>query len=464
MEKNTLSKTLTTKDTLALAFGCMIGWGWVVLAGNWIEKGGTLGAVGGFIAAGIILCAVALLYAELASAMPKAGGAQNYAMRAFGKPLAFICSWSLIFGYLSITTFEAVALPQVIETVFGELNHVLLWQVAGFDVYLSFALVGAFGSLIMSLINIVGIKTSAVFQTSVTFIILIAGIALASGGFYKGTLNNLQPFYTGGIAASVIAVMVMAPFMMGGFDVIPQAAEEINLPPKKIGNLIVQALIMGTVWYCMIILSVAAILGSQGVFDATLPAIAAARQAWGGWGGQLLIIGGLAGIVTSWNGFFIGGSRAIYALAKAGMLPGMLAKLHPAYKTPYNAILLIGLLGCIAPFFGRQLLVWIANAGSFGLMIAYGSVSLSFIKLRAAEPEMSRPFRVPAGMLIGWIGLIGSIGLCLLYLPWSSGALVWPYEWIILIAWYAFGLVCLSIAIKGQREKESGDYLHAPSE
>lgn len=443
MENNKLAKALTTKDTLALAFGCMVGWGWVVLVGEWITKGGTLGAIGGFVAASVVLCIVALLYAELASAMPEVGGAQVYGMRAFGKPMAFLCSWSLIFLYVSITAFEAVALPQVTEYIVGDLDSVRLWRVAGFDVFLSFALVGAAGSIFMTVLNIYGAKTSAVFQTSVTCVILIAGVVLALGAFSEGSTANTQPLFVGGITASVAAVMVMAPFMMGGFDVIPQAAEEINLPPQKIGRLIVYALVMGAVWYCLIILSVALLFNGEQILGVSLPAVEAAAKAWGGWGAQLLVIGGLAGIVTSWNGFFIGGSRAIYALANSGMLPRSLGKLHPKYKTPYNAIILIGVIGCVAPFFGRQLLVWIANAGSFGLVIAYMGVALSFIQLRRKAPDMKRPFKTPGGVVTGWIGFVGTVGLLLLYMPGSPGALLWPNEWIIVLGWYVFGGGCL---------------------
>lgn len=451
-----LEKNLSTKDTLALAFGCMVGWGWVVLVGVWVAKGGSIGAVGGFVAASAILLVVALLYAELASAMPLAGGAQVYSWRAFGDIGAFVCGWSLIFAYVSITTFEAVALPQVIEYLVGDLNQVALWSIAGKQVYLSFAAVGVFGSVLMGVINIVGVKTSAVLQTTVTLVILLAGVLLMTGAVTKGDMANLDPWFVGGSAAGIMAVMVMAPFLMGGFDVIPQAAEEINLPPRKIGHLIVYAVVMGGVWYCCIILAVAMIFDGEQLAAASLPAVDAAEKVWGSWGGTFLILGGLAGIVTSWNGFVMGGSRSIYALAKMGLLPKAFTRLHPKYKTPYNAVLLITLLGCIAPFFGRQIMVWLANAGSFGFMLAYLLVALSFLSLRKNEPNMARPFVVPYGRYLGWLGVIGSLGLCLLYLPISPGALVWPSEWAILIMWYGLGAAAFLAARLGRQPMDLG--------
>ena len=94
----------------------------------------------------------------------------------------------------------------------------------------------------------------------------------------------------------------------------------------------------------------------------------AMTNAWHGkWAGILLVIGGVLGILSSWNAFLIGGSRLLYAMSKAHMLPAFLGKLHPKYKTPKNAILLIGGLATLAPLFGRKMLVWIVDAGGFGL-------------------------------------------------------------------------------------------------
>ena len=94
---------------------------------------------------------------------------------------------------------------------------------------------------------------------------------------------------------------------------------------------------------------------------------------------KVLIIGGMCGIVTSWNSFLIGGSRAMYSMAESYMIPRTFAKLHPKYKTPVNALYLIGILSVLAPLFGRKMLVWIVDAGNFGCCLAYCMVSVSFL-------------------------------------------------------------------------------------
>lgn len=78
-------KGFIEKDIMALAFGAMIGWGWVVLTGPWIQKAGSMGAILAFIIGGIVVLFVGLTYAELTSAMPKCGGDLVFSYRALGK-------------------------------------------------------------------------------------------------------------------------------------------------------------------------------------------------------------------------------------------------------------------------------------------------------------------------------------------------------------------------------------------
>ncbi len=106
------SKVLGQADTLALAFGAMIGFGWIVLTGEFLDGAGTLGAALAFVLGGGIIGLVGLTYAELVTAMPHSGGEHHYVLRAIGSRGAFVCSWFLVLGYLSVVAFEAVALPR----------------------------------------------------------------------------------------------------------------------------------------------------------------------------------------------------------------------------------------------------------------------------------------------------------------------------------------------------------------
>jgi len=105
------------------------------------------------------------------------------------------------------------------------------------------------------------------------------------------------------------------------------------------------------------------------------------------------------------------------------------------------SILTIGALSLLSPLFGRAVLVWLVDAGSFAIVVAYLLVVASFLKLRRTEPLMSRPFRVPLGGLVGSLALILTFGLLLLYLPGSPAALLWPEEWLMLLVSAAVGAV-----------------------
>jgi APA family basic amino acid/polyamine antiporter len=299
--------------------------------------------------------------------------------------------------------------------------------------------VGIAGAALVTFINYLGVKSSAVVQATVSVLILVAGAMLLSGALLKGSGGNLQPLFSQGLAG-VFSVAVMAPFMFVGFDVIPQAAEEIHLPARSIGRVLLGSIAMALAWYVLIILAVALLVPAAGL-GGQLVTADAAGTAWGPVGANLLVLGGVGGIITSWNAFLVGGSRAVYAMAQHRMLPAWLGRLHPKYRTPHNAILAIGLLSMAAPLFGRVLLVWIVDAGSFAVVIAYTLVAVSFLQLRKNQPDMPRPFRLKHGVPIGWLALLGSLGLLMLYLPGSPSALLWPVEWGLVGAWFVLGWV-----------------------
>jgi hypothetical protein len=152
----------------------------------------------------------------------------------------------------------------------------------------------------------------------------------------------------------------------------------------------------------------------------------------------ILVLGGIAGILTSWNGFLIGASRILYAMAECGMLPARLAKLHPRFNTPTNAILLVGALSIISPFFGEQALTWLVNGGGLGIVVAYLLVAVAFVVLRRTEPDMQRPFRAGRGPAIGIIAIVLSLGIATQYLPGMPSGLGVP-EWIVVGLWAAAG-------------------------
>jgi amino acid transporter len=282
-QKESFARVLTRKDVLALAFGAMIGWGWVVLAGTWVESAGSIGAMLAFLIGSIVVIFVGLTYAELTPAMPKAGGEFVFSFRAMGITPSFICGWILALGYTSVVAFEAVALPTVVEYLIPDYKHGYLWTVAGWDVYASWALVGIIGSIILTIINYVGIKPAAFLQGVLTLLIAVVGIMLMTGALFYGNPGYMEPLFVGGIKG-IFVVLIMTPFMFVGFDVIPQAAEEMNIPFKSIGKILLLSIFLAALWYIMVIFSVSVALTEQQMHASKLPtADAMAALFKGGW-------------------------------------------------------------------------------------------------------------------------------------------------------------------------------------
>lgn len=438
-----LVRVLGRWDVIAVAFGAMIGFGWIVLTGGFLEGAGTLGAAVAFVIGGAIMALVGLTYAELVSAMPDTGGEHNYVLRAMGSRPAFVVSWSLVLGYATVVAFEAVALPQTILYLFPDMLAGKLWTVAGYDVFATWVAVGVVSAIVMTVLNYVGVRPAAVAQTVAVAFLLLVGAVMVLGAFIGGSTSTMEPLFTGGLAG-LIGVLVATPFLFVGFDVIPQSAEEINLPRRKIGQLLLVSVAMAIAWYVMVMLTVGSSLPVAQLAESELAAADGVAALWNSDAlGTVLVLGGIAGILTSWNGFLIGASRLIFALARSGMLPAWFGQLHPRFRTPSHAILVVGGLSIIAPFFGRQTLVWMVDAGGLSIVVAFFMVALAFVLLRRREPEMERPFRTPAGMAVGVAAAVLSLGLGLLYMPGMPAALVWP-EWVIVGLWWVAGLFFLA--------------------
>ena len=458
-KKSEFDKVFSAWDILVIAFGAMIGWGWVVSTGDWINRGGVIGAIIGFAIGGFMIFFVGLTYAELTSAMPQCGGEHVFSYKAMGPIGSFICTWAIILGYVSVVCFEACAFPTIIQYIYPGFLKGYLYTVAGFDIYASWLAVAVILSIFITYINIKGAKTAAILQTILTAIIGGVGILLIVSSAITGDASNLQGQLfmgesTGSIIKAIISVAVVTPFFFIGFDVIPQAAEEINVPLKKIGKILILSIVLAVIFYALIILGVGYLMNPQDILasqagSGMVTADAMAKAFNSSIMSKVLIVGGMCGIVTSWNSFLIGGSRAMYSMAESYMIPRFFVKLHKKYKTPVNALYLIGALSVLAPFCGRKMLVWIVDAGNFGCCLAYCMVAISFIILRKKEPDMARPYKVKHYKIVGVIAVLMSGLMVAMYvIPNSGCTLVWQ-EVCMAGGWCLLGLVfCIACKIK----------------
>lgn len=451
-KKTELNKVLNIWDILVLAFGAMIGWAWVVSTGDWIMQGGVAGAMLGFGLGGVMIFFVGLAYAELTTAMPQNGGEHVFSYRALGKMGSFICTWAIIFGYTGVVCFEACALPTIFAYLYPGFLQYYLYTVGGFDIYATWLALAFFLVVFITYINIIGAKTAAILQTVLTLVIGGVGIVLIAASGFTGSEANLQgQLFMGASTQEMIkntlAVAVMTPFFFIGFNVIPQAAEEISAPLKHIGRILVLSIVLAVAFYSLVIGAVGFLMNNAmigdamnqvgGLVTADAMAIAFNSDAMA----KVLIIGGLCGIITSWNSFLIGGSRALYSMACAHMIPPYFAKLHPKHKTPVNALILLGVITTIAVFFGKKMLLWVVDAGNFGCVLAYFMVSVSFLVLRVKEPDMERPYKVGPYRFVGIMAVLMSGFMLVMYVVPSSGSALYPQEWGMVLGWTLLGLI-----------------------
>lgn len=444
------SRVLRNREVITLAFGAMIGWSWVLMTGLWVEEAGSLGTLVAFAAGGLAISLIGLTYSELVAAMPHAGGEHVYTHRGLGASWSFFCTWSLLLAYVNVCLFEAVALPTAVEYLAPGIRLGTLWTVFGAEVDVGFVLIGAGASVVITLVNVLGIKPAAWFQTVAFALIMVAGALLLSGAIGFGNVDNARPWIATP-ATGILTVLIMVPALLVGFDVIPQSAEEINLPPGRIGMLLVISVFLAVAWYGLISFAVASAMPRADLAASGMASGDAAAALWNSpTAGAVLVLGGVAGILTSWNAFVIGGSRLLFALAESGMVPAVFARLHPRFHTPWAGIVTIGILACLAPLFGRTVLVWLINAGGFATIVAYLFVPIAFLALRRSEPDMPRPFRVRYPVTVGTGAILLALALIFAYLPGSPSALIWPHEWMTITVWAVLGvLLYLRFRLRG---------------
>lgn len=450
MDNKNKSKKLNTGDVIVVAFGAMIGWGWVVSSGGWIQQSGVIGTILAFLLGGIMIYFVGLVYAELTTALPENGGAKVFSQHAFGTIGSFICTWSIILSYIGVVCFEACSFPTIIQYIFPGFLKGYLYTIAGFDIYATWLVVAIISCVLITYINVKGVKTAAILQKILTIIIAAVGMVLIIASIINGDSSNLdgQLFMGSGIdkiLGNVLSIAMVAPFFLFGFDVIPQAAEEINIPLKKLGKLIVLSIALAVAFYGMVVFAVgygmnqielAMSLHGSGLVTAD----AMAKLFHSKIMAKTLILGGMCGIATSWNSFLIGGSRALESMASSYMIPHVFCKKHKKYQTPYLSLILIGILSIISLFFGRQMLTWISNCASFACCLTYCIVSLSFLRLRKKEPELARPYKVKNYYLVGIMATVLSGFLCMMYLIPGTVCSMIDQELIITVLWTIIGI------------------------
>lgn len=421
-----LAKTLKPSWVWAIALGSAVGWGAFVLPTDWIATAGPVGAIIGFLIGGLLMIVIAVSYGFLIRSFPVSGGEFAYAHVGFGRRHAFLCGWFLTLGYTCIVALNASALALLSRYVIPQVaERGLLYEVAGWKVYLGEVLIASASLVLFAMLNIRGANLSGRLQY-IFCLIMLAGVALILLGVLlhpDGRLSNAAPAFAVDVAPwiAVLAIVAIAPWAYVGFDNVPQAAEEFDFPPSKAFRLIVLALLAAALLYAAMILATATatpwtrLVAGEPIWG-TGDAIS---ELFGGVGIMLLALSVSMGICTGLNGFYVASSRLLFAMGRAHMLPGVFARLHPRYGTPYLGIAFVAMLCLVAPWFGRQALLWVVDMSAVGVAIAYTYTCLVAYKQFRGAPDATASKKVLS--LLG--AVIGLSFLGLLLIPASPAAL-----------------------------------------
>lgn len=397
-----LQKTLTPLMLWGLGVGYVISgmyFGWNI----GLDKGGTVGLGIATIFILIMYITFSLSYSELACAIPKAGGAFDYAGRAFGRDIGFIAGMA--------QWIEFVFAPPAIALGIGAYFHLLFPAI---DAML-FAIVAYF---IFTGINILGVKISATFELIITIIAVGELTLFAALTLPHFQIQNLQtnPFPHG--ISGIFAAIPFAIWFFLGMEGLANVAEETINPQKNITKGFMYSMITLGILAAMTFCSAIGVGGWEkvvydkagAVSDSPLPMALGQITGNSGFMYHMLVSVGLFGFVASFNGLLLAAGRVTYEFGKVGQFPRVLGKIHPRFHTPHWALVANMVLGIAALFTGRT--GDIITISVFGAICLYIVSCLSIIRLRQSEPDMHRPFHVPFYPLFPLIALtIASVAL-----------------------------------------------------
>ena len=436
-----LKKEMSPIDVWGLALGAIIGWGCFVLPGTaFLPKAGPAGTAAGMLVGALLIIIIALSYGFLIRNYPVSGGGFVYAKEAFGKRNAFICGWAMILAYWSLIPLNATALALISRYLFpGIVQRGYLYSIAGWEVYAGEVILASAAIIIIAFLNIRGIKQAAWLQTaiSLTLVGCIFVISFLVLGF--SDWKNMAPGFPEEVNwwKGVFSIVAMAPWAFIGFDCIPQSAEEYNFSHKKSTGIMISAILVAAILYIAVCAVTA--VGVQPWQEllaqrSSWPTGYVVRNTLGLAGIIVLGIAMFCAVVSGINAFYISTSRLMYAMSKEGSLPKWFGKVSPKHGTPRNAILFTMAMSLFAPWFGREILLWIVDMTSVGAAItfAYTTASAAVIAHRHGNRKYA---------MFGILGCIFSLFfLLLLVVPGMPGYLSFQSR-VVLLVWIGMGLL-----------------------
>ncbi|GGI22221.1 ethanolamine permease [Pedobacter mendelii] len=393
-----LKKTLTPFMLWGLGVGYVISgmyFGWNL----GLEKGGTLGMAIATVVVMVMYITFSFSYAELACAIPKAGGVFDYANKALGK------NWGFVAGIAQMVEF--IFAPQAIAFAIGAYFNAFFPQVP----ILSSAIVVY---CIFTALNIYGVKAAASFEVIITVLavgelLLFSGITLPKFRTENLIHNSFPNGWNGVFSAIPFAIWFFL-----GIEGIANVAEETKNPQKDISKGFGWAIITLVTLCVLVFISTIGIGGWEAIVykngksgetsDSPLPLALSMIMGDNHFMYHLLITVGLFGLVASFHGLVLAAGRSTYEMGKVKSIPAILGRISPKFKTPANALIGNMVIGIIALLSGQTAEIIIISV--FGALTLYIISMISLMVLRKNEPEMIRPFSVPVYPLFPLLAFI----------------------------------------------------------
>lgn len=432
-ERGDFRRVLGVWQLTAIGVGGIIGVGIFVLAGQQAAVNAGPAVVLSFVVAGVGSACAALAYAEFAGLIPATGSAYTYGYAVLGELFAWVIGWDLLLEYALIVAVVAIGWSGYVQALITQLTGLHLpvalqgaWDPTHPASGKRFDLIAALISLAIAWLLTVRTEWGARANTGVVAIKVLGVIlVIAVGAFYVDPVN-WHPFippaavgpdgsphfgWSGVLAASSIVF-----FACFGYDTLTTAAEEARCPQRDLPRAVLVSLALSMSLYLAVSLVLTGMVPYTAL-DSAAPVDAAFRALGLDWVRGIVNVAAVAGITSVLFAFMLGAARIGFALARDGLLPRWLARIHPTYRTPYRPTLILGVFVAIVA--GLLPIGEVAELVNIGTLSAFIVISVSVLILRIRRPALPRSFRVPAVYAVAPLGALFSLFLIVGW-PWVA--------------------------------------------
>ena len=395
-----LKRVLGPWAAASIVVGTVIGSGIFLVPRTMIQRVGSVEAVFAvWIAGGLLSLAGALSYAELAAALPEAGGEYAFLREAYGPIWGFLYSWTQMWvaksgsiatqatGFFLYLTIFFEPLKGVFYTVplpIGPNGGPLELQ---YGQLFAIALILCLGGL-----NYYGVKIGGNVQVAVTFVKVALIAAIIFAGFFFGQAHAAATAAVAPLTFSgLIAALVAALWAYDGWNNVSMVSSEIKDPQKNLpraligGTLVVIAIYMLANAAYFHVMSPAEVAGSTRVASEMM------RKIFHDPGANAVSIAAMISIFAALNGSILSGARVPYAAARDGLFFRSVARVHPTHHTPGVSIIVLSLWSCLLVLSGKYDDLF--NLVIFASWILYGMTAAAVLVLRRKQPQLLRPYR-----------------------------------------------------------------------